>query len=110
MTDIIKTSEEFIANLPVVDLGVELPSSEAFLGAERVFFDFYKRILGEKTNGILNSHGFERSALYGLHSEAIKLTVIPIGINNNNKVTKVPKYRFNMYQSNIFIKGVCPFV
>jgi hypothetical protein len=78
MTDIIKTSEEFIANLPVVDLGVELPSSEAFLGAERVFFDFYKRILGEKTNGILNSHGFERSALYGLHSEAIKLTVIPI--------------------------------
>jgi hypothetical protein len=77
MTSLIKEAEIFIANLPVVDLGIKLPSTEAFLGAERVFYDFYKKILGEKTNIILNSYGFERSALYGLHSEAIKLTAIP---------------------------------
>jgi hypothetical protein len=77
MTDLIKKSESFIASLPVVELGIELPSSEAFLGPERVFYDFYKKILGEKTNDILNSYGFERSALYGLHNEAIKVTAIP---------------------------------
>jgi hypothetical protein len=77
MTDLLEKAESFFTDLPVVDLGIELPSEQAFLRAERVFYDFYKKILGEKTNDILNSHGFERSALYGLHNEASKLTAIP---------------------------------
>ncbi len=71
-------ADTFINELPSVDLGCSLPSEIAFSGPENVFFEFYQNILGsERTDSVINSHGFERSALYGLHTEAIKSLAIP---------------------------------
>lgn len=73
-----KNAVNFINNLPSVDLGVKLPSEDAFTGPEKAFYDFYRLALGdERTYNIVNQHGFERSALYGLHNEAIKSHAIP---------------------------------
>lgn len=67
-----------LTSLPLAGLGCALTSSESFKGSTRPFFDLYLSILGrEKVNEILKLHGFEYSALYSLHNEAIKLKAIP---------------------------------
>lgn len=65
-------------NLPSVDLGKPLGRDEPFQGKERVFYEFYKEILGERsTKDVLLAHGFERSALYGLHAAASRILAVP---------------------------------
>jgi hypothetical protein len=69
---------EFIDSLPNVDLGKSLTENNLFQGSEKVFYDFYIDILGsEKVSEILSLYGFERSALFGLHHEAVKINAIP---------------------------------
>ncbi len=67
-----------LKSLPKVGLGNPLTTNDPFKGVERPFYELYLSVLGrEKTNEILRLYAFERSALYGLHNEAIKVKAIP---------------------------------
>jgi len=76
--DLISESNDFIEGLPSVDVGKPLDRDKPFTGKEKVFYKFYIEILGDRVvNEILMRHGFERSALFGLHHAATKITTIP---------------------------------
>lgn len=67
-----------VTDLPTVGLGSPIKSSAPFSGKQKVFYDFYRDILGDQqTAKILDQHYYENSCLYGLHAAAVKLTAIP---------------------------------
>jgi hypothetical protein len=69
--------DDYFESFPSVDVGSPLNLEKPFQGKEKVFYEFYLNILGEEvTRIVLKKHGFERSALYGLHYAAKKITVI----------------------------------
>ena len=87
--DLIEEVDKFNRNLPSIGIGKALPSKEMFSGSERVFYDFFREILGaQKTERIIDLHGFERSALYGLCNEAKRQRPISsmtlLGLANGN--------------------------
>lgn len=76
--DLISESNDFIEGLPSVNLGKPLCREVPFTGKEKVFYQFYIDVLGERVaSEILKKHGFERSALFGLHAAAARITTIP---------------------------------
>lgn len=75
--DLKEKAKEFISKLPRVGLGLPVSDNNAFKGESRCFFDYYLDILGkEKVESIISNHGFEHSALYGLHNAAIEIKCI----------------------------------
>lgn len=76
--DLISESNDFIEGLPSVGLGKHLNRENPFVGKEKVFYHFYVGLLGEESaRKILKQHGFERSALFGLHFAATRITIVP---------------------------------
>jgi hypothetical protein len=76
--ELIRESSDFIEGLPSVDLGKPLDREAPYLGKEKVFYQFYVNVIGESAaSEILKQHGFERSALFGLHFAATKIATIP---------------------------------
>lgn len=81
---------EFMNSLPIVGIGKSLSEDNLFTGPESVFYNYYLDILGpERVKEILALHGYERTALFRLHIESIKIKCIPkaelFSLANGNK-------------------------